>query len=93
MSWLSPTVPGHWWTAQPVAHVIGGTLWALFGMLLWWPHGGWRPVAFAGGMTLYWELRVWEPQPDGTYPFRWLVYDVLTALVASTVVTLVWRAS
>jgi hypothetical protein len=65
------------WSQQPVAHALGGLLGAvgvLFVMAApWWA----RPTAVVGGLGAYWQLRVWEPQPDGTYPLRWVAYDVL----------------
>lgn len=87
-----------WWSGQrtllsqqPVAHAIGGALWGAFGLALWWPAGGWRPILFAAGMTFYWQLRVWEPTPDGTYPFLWAVLDTLVAAGAASLLTLIVR--
>jgi hypothetical protein len=92
MTWWSPTIPGgSLWTAQPVAHALGGILWAAFALLLWWPRGGWQPIVFAGGMTAYWQLRVWEPEPDGTYPLAWVVWDTLTAMTTATVAVVCWE--
>jgi hypothetical protein len=82
--WLGPTSGSSEWTAQPVGHAIGGVLWAVFWIglfvLPWWARPSWG----AAGLTAYWQLRIWEPRPDGTYPLRWVLYDVLTATVTAS---------
>lgn len=79
--------PGKTWLEQqPIAHLIGGMLWASFAMVLWWPTARWQPIVFVSGMTFYWQLRVWEPESDGTYPFHWVIYDVIVAALAAGVV-------
>jgi hypothetical protein len=88
--WWGPTTPGKWWTAQPIAHLIGGLMEAAFAMLLWWPTGGWRPVLFAGGTAAFWQLLSVEWQPDAAYQVRWAVYDTVTAMLAASSLTLLW---
>lgn len=92
--WWGPTRPGgSLWTAQPVAHALGGLLWTLFFVALWLLPLWAKPTVFAGGMTFYWQLRVWEPEPDGTYPFRWVVYDTATAMLVAVVLTVIARVA
>lgn len=87
MSWWTPTRAGVWWTAQPVSHLVGGVYWplALIGVVLvpWWL----RPAWLTGVFAAWWQLLAWEWAPDGTYPWRWLVFNVLTEVLTAGAVT------
>jgi hypothetical protein len=75
------------WSQQPVAHAVGGFYWPLWalGLMLvpWWT----RLVWLTGGFAAWWQLLNWEPAPDGTYPFRWVVYDTLVEILVATLIT------
>jgi len=79
-----------WYFQQPVAHAFGGIAWTFWALLLWWPDGGLKPVLFTLGAALAWQLTLWEPKPDGTYPVRWLVYDVAVEVLTALVVVALW---
>src|SRR5229473_3374562 len=70
---------------QPVAHVLGSVArvaWAVLLLLLpWWTQPTWITIYFA----IEFQLTVWEPKPDSTYPFLWLVLNVGVAALASAV--------
>jgi len=68
-----------WYFNQPVAHFVGGVAFALFAQREALPH----PVEFAAAAALFWQLLNEEQAPDGTYPWRWLVYDVIVATTAA----------
>jgi hypothetical protein len=72
---------------QPVAHALGQgarILWAIaFLVLPWWAAPTWLTV-YVG---TEWQLMLWEPKPDNTYAFLWLVLDVVVEAVVMVVVT------
>jgi hypothetical protein len=77
---------------QPVAHALGELARLLWGLLLI-VLPGW---ALPSWLTLYaaasWQLTLWEPKPDATYPLLWLALDVgvelLVALLATGIAVL-----
>jgi len=87
-AWWGPTDASHWWTSQPFSHAVGGIMEATFAIVLWWPMGGWRPVVFAGGVAAFWQLLNVEWKPENAYPFRWAIYDSLTAMLTASAVIL-----
>src|SRR5260370_21211258 len=69
---------------QAVADVLGSVArvaWAVLLLLLpWWAQPTWITIYFA----IEFQLTVWEPKPDNTYPFLWLVLNVgVEAIVAA----------
>lgn len=82
--WWGPTKPGgSFTTSQPFAHVIGGLVYRGVGRVLWPDWNALQWSLWVIFLAALWQSLRWEPEPDGTYPFRWMVYDVATALLAA----------